>query len=571
LSTMSSRRQRASLALGTALALTAASLTIGISPVSAAETTPAPDDGGWATVTDHAPHSSTNNKVVTWCGRNAEGQPNGYKLDGKDISVPFKLLDAFQRVVVKTGANQDGNAANTVFGPGPTPTAGQWVWADTDGDGDPEIGTEDKDSISHIIFCYGGSAPDLTTLEIVKEWDVPEGYPTPGIEFRGSLTVTVDGDEITEPTPTWSTPIQQLPVKSTATVEEKGVPTPPQIEGFQCVTDGPPQYRINSSKEWVTGPVEFPLLDLEGGNTVTVLNTVTCAKAAQPITSLQVIKRWTGVPAGNADPAPGALSVEVNETSTDQTWNDVKKGLPVGAEAVVSETKPTLPTFTGYTCSLSDPSYIVNGAEASNTAVFDLQASDNKVTVVNALDCTALIIPPPTASLTVTKAWLYVGVTPPATNPTPGALTVTVGGAATGQAWGATTSGHAIGANATVTEGFVTPPQLAGYTCTLAPSYVVNGGPATSTAPSFALVALNTVTVTNTVTCDSLPVVDDVEDEVVIEDVSDEDTTEESAVAGSEDELAATGGSTSAALLGALLVLSGAALIGARRRFGMTD
>jgi LPXTG-motif cell wall-anchored protein len=150
-------------------------------------------------------------------------------------------------------------------------------------------------------------------------------------------------------------------------------------------------------------------------------------------------------------------------------------------------------------------------------------------------------------------------------------LTVTVGGAATGQAWGATTSGHAIGANATVTEGFVTPPQLAGYTCTLAPSYVVNGGPATSTAPSFALVALNTVTVTNTVTCDSLPVVDDVEDEVVIEDVSDEDTTEESAVAGSEDELAATGGSTSAALLGALLVLSGAALIGARRRFGMTD
>ncbi len=254
----------------------------------------------------------------------------------------------------------------------------------------------------------------------------------------------------------------------------------------------------------------------------------------------------------------------------------MESDLPVGAPAVVSETKPTVPTFAGFTCTLGDPSYIVNGGTASASAVFELQASANTVTVVNPLACTAIVIPPPpTTSITVTKSWVYAGAPNGYSATAPGALAVTVGGTATGQAWGATTSGHLVGATATVTEGAATVPQPAGYTCTAdAPSYVVNGGTATTTVPSFALItAPNTVIVTNTVRCAALAVVDDTEDEAVVDSEQDvdEETTEETAVAGSEDELAATGGSTSAALLGALLVLSGAALIAGRRRFGMTD
>ena len=127
---------------------------------------------------------------------------------------------------------------------------------------------------------------------------------------------------------------------------------------------------------------------------------------------------------------------------------------------------------------MSNPSYVVNGGSRDRRrGSVDLR-QPNTVTVVNAFDCTALITPPPpTTSITVTKAWVYVGAPAPATTPTPGALTVTVGGTATGQAWGATTSGHAVGATVTVTEGAVTPPPVAGYTCAAdAPSYVVNGG-----------------------------------------------------------------------------------------------
>ena len=463
--TISTRRKRASLALGTALALTAASLTIGVSPASADEELP--PTVSYAKITDYESFSSAANKVSSWCKIGQKISPGGssWVVDG-----------SYSQIIVKAGS---GKYANTVFGE--PPKVGQTVWADTNGDGVYNPGGKGGDKgISHIILCEGTPPPPPTTTDLVVEkvWTYGEGVPdgfTLDETDAGLLTVTV-GETATRQE--WGQTTSGWTVGAKASVSEASVDDPESPSDFTCTIKGVPLYEVNGVDNGTVAPT-FPLV--EEGNTVVVTNSVDCIKDEKPTTTLKVVKQWTGVPAGKSDPAPGALSVKVDDTSTNQTWNDVKGDLPVGADAVVSETKPTLPTFDGFTCTLSDPSYIVNGGTPSATAVFELKASDNTVTVVNALACAAIVIPPV--------------VTPPV-----------------------------------VTPPVVTPPVV------------------------------------------TPPVVEEVVDEADVdaeEDVVEED--EETAVAGSEDELAATGGSTSAALLGALLVLSGAALIGSRRRFGMTD
>ncbi len=65
-----------------------------------------------------------------------------------------------------------------------------------------------------------------------------------------------------------------------------------------------------------------------------VTNSVDCIKDEKPTTTLKVVKQWSLAASRRASRTrtPGALSVTVNDTSTNQTWNDVKGGLPVGAE-----------------------------------------------------------------------------------------------------------------------------------------------------------------------------------------------------------------------------------------------
>lgn len=400
--TPSTSRSRASLAVGTAVALFAASLSIGINPAAAEGDVPpvAPATVEYATVTGHEPQSSIANKPSYWCA-------DGWKIEGKDLGTVRTYLlpeGTYSRVIVKAGS---GPTANTIFAA--PPEAGQTVWADFD---PSEVGTNDgpndgDKTISHIIVCPG-PLPEKTDLTVTKVWagDAPEEFLTSLTSAAaGGLSVTVDGEPILEPAPEWGSPIEDLPVGVKAEVSEGAVPQLPGLKGYRCEVTGSPAYSVNGGA--FEDSASFTLRPTS--NTVQVRNTVTCIET----TTLQVVKLWTGVPAGNTDPVPGPLSITVNGASTGQTWNDVKDGLPVKAEAVVSETKPTLPTFNGVTCTLSDPSYIVNGGAQSATAVFNLQAGANKVTVVNALTCTAIVIPP----VDTPPAVIPPVVTPPAVTP----------------------------------------------------------------------------------------------------------------------------------------------------------
>jgi hypothetical protein len=308
---------------------------------------------------------------------------------------------------------------------------------------------------------------------------------------------------------------------------------------------------------------------------------VTCTEDAE----LKAVKVWDITWPGSAPDftagSPGTLTFN-GDTKEWGTFYPYTAGTSV---TVAEGDNVVPPSATGYTCTVTgSPTYTVgNGDPSTETPTVDLAAGDSvTVTVTNSATCTKDIPPPPaTTTLVVTKSWVYEGVRPPnytLTSNNAGSVTITVGTSTTTPTWSATESGLTnlkVGDKATVSEGPVpAPTSPTGFTCSVvgAPRYAVNGGAPSENVTTFPLAPTsNTVVVTNTVSCAALPVVGEVEDEVVVEDVVDEDTTEESAVAGEEDELAATGGSTSIALLGALLVLTGAALIGSRRRFGMND
>ncbi len=128
----------------------------------------------------------------------------------------------------------------------------------------------------------------------------------------------------------------------------------------------------------------------------------------------------------------------------------------------------TPPTATGYKCTIDTAATTYTVGETTNTTPPTVTVKANttvKVTVTNKANCTKDIPPPPaTTTLTVTKVWAYVGT--PAGYPTlgasnAGALNVTVGGTATGQAWGATKADLKVGDKAAVSEGPVpAPPDL---------------------------------------------------------------------------------------------------------------
>ena len=130
----------------------------------------------------------------------------------------------------------------------------------------------------------------------------------------------------------------------------------------------------------------------------------------------------------------------------------------------------TPPTATGYKCTIDTAATTYTVGETTSTTPPTVTVKANttvKVTVTNKATCTKDIPPPPaTTTLTVTKVWAYVGT--PAGYPTlgasnAGALNVTVGGTATGQAWGATKADLKVGDKATVSEGPVpAPPGLHG-------------------------------------------------------------------------------------------------------------
>ena len=154
MSTITTSRSRAPLALATALALVAAMFSIGISPASA--------DPVFATVTGHEKFSSDANKVGYWCG-----ELGGTKVNpgGSSYVLP---AGAYSQVIVKAGS---GTYANTIFAK--PPEAGETVWADTNGDKTYNPGGPGGDKgISHVILCNGvPETPETTDLTVDKVWE----------------------------------------------------------------------------------------------------------------------------------------------------------------------------------------------------------------------------------------------------------------------------------------------------------------------------------------------------------------------------------------------------------------
>ena len=376
----------------------------------------------------------------------------------------------------------------------------------------------------------------------------------------------------------WGQPEQGLVVGAEAKVLEGTVPDPKDPEGYTCTITGAPTYSINKGDP-VTESTPFPLE--KTSNTVVVTNKVTCTKTiTEPAKgSVEAVKEWTvtgldpktapGFTAGT----PGTLTFN----GVEKSWTNNTTSYDVDTQVKVMEAgNGTPPTATGYKCTIDTAATTYTVGETTSTTPPTVTVKANttvKVTVTNTANCTKDIPPPPaTTTLTVTKVWAYVGT--PAGYPTlgasnAGALNVTVGGTATGQAWGATKADLKVGDKATVSEGPVpAPPVLTGYACSItgSPEYAVNGGGFTTTAASFPLApSANTVTVRNTVTCVADSTVGGTEDTDTPVDDDSDSADDEQVVAGSEDELAATGANTGPAGLGLLLILSGAAFVTARR------
>jgi hypothetical protein len=536
---------------------------IGISPASA--------DPVFATVTGHAAQSSTNNQIATWCGSKTAGK----KIEPVSSS-PYQLEDDYKLVVVKAGANQQGNFANTLFGEtgsGERPSKGQWVWADTNGNGKPEIGTEDKDSISHIIVCFKDSVtPSEGSIKAVKNWTVngPEEYSD---GKPGDLLLN---NEVKD----WNTSYA-FPADTEVTVVEDTNSTPPSATGWTCTVDeSATTYQVGTDEPSPTPPTVT--ITSETFVTVTVTNTADCSQTiTQPAEgAVEAVKDWkvTGLDPktapGFTPGTPGTLTFD----GVEKPWENNTTAYDVDAKVEVKEAgNGTPPTANGYKCTIDDAAttYTVAGTTSTTPPTVTVKANTTVgVTVTNTANCTKDIPPPPaTTTLTVTKVWAYVGT--PTGYPTlgasnAGALTVAVDGTPTGQAWGATKSDLKVGDRATVSEGPVpAPPTFEGYTCSIvgSPEYAVNGGDFTTTVASFPLAPTsNTVSVRNTVTCKAEEsAVGGTEDDDSEVDNESDTADDEQAVAGSEDELAATGANAVPAGLGLLLILSGAAFITARR------
>ena len=562
MSTMTTGRSRASLALATALSLIAANVAIETTPASAAASPV------FATVSDHDPFSSDANKVGSWCG-----DLGGTKVSpgGSSYVLP---AGTYSKVIVKAGS---GEFANTIFAA--PPLAGQTVWADTNGNLAYDPGGRGGDKgISHVILCNGvPETPETTDLTVDKVWQYlgerPDGFEL-GNEEAGELIVTV-ADVRTDQA--WGQPEQGLAVGSEAKVLEGAVPDPKDPEGYTCTITGAPTFSINKADP-VTESAPFPLE--KTSNTVVVTNEVTCKKTiTEPdMGSVEAVKEWTvtGLDPKTADGftagTPGTLSFN----GVSKPWTNNTTAYDVGTEVEVKEAgNGTPPTATGYKCTIDTAATTYTVGETTDTTPPTVTVTANttvKVTVTNKANCTKDIPPPPaTTTLMVTKVWAYVGT--PADYPTlgassAGALNVTVGGTATGQAWGATKADLKVGDKAAVSEGPVpAPTAYTGYACSItgSPEYAVNGGGFTTTAASFPLSpSANTVTVRNTVTCVADSTVGGTEDDNTTDDSDTAD--DEQVVAGSEDELAATGANNTGPVgLALLLILSGAAFVTARR------
>jgi hypothetical protein len=96
----------------------------------------------YAEVTGYAPHSPEANNPEYWGENCVKVSPGGYT-----YTLP---AGTYSKVIVKAGANQEGNFANTIFAA--PPKAGEVVWADSNGNGAFDDG--DK-TISHVILCDG--------------------------------------------------------------------------------------------------------------------------------------------------------------------------------------------------------------------------------------------------------------------------------------------------------------------------------------------------------------------------------------------------------------------------------
>jgi hypothetical protein len=558
LSTITTRRSRASLALATALALVAATFSIGMSPASANVT-------DFATVTGHAPQSSTNNQVATWCGSKTAGT----KIEPVSSS-PFQLEDAYRLVVVKAGANQQGNYANTLFA---EPAQGQWVWADTNGNGEPEIGTGDKDSISHIIVCFKDTeTPPNGSIKAIKKWTVTG----PAQYADGKPGDLLLNDEVRD----WDTSYTYA-ADTQVRVAEDTNGKPPTAAGWTCtVDDDATTYQVGSDEPRTTPPLVTITSGVEV--LVSVTNVADCTEVVtEPAQgSVQAVKQWTvtgldpKTAPGFAEGTPGTLTFNDLERS----WTTNTTSYDVNTMVEVKEAgNGTAPTARGYKCTIDTAATTYTVGQTTDTTPPTVTVTANTtvtVTVTNKANCTQDITEPPAATtLTVTKVWAYVGTPdgyPALGASNAGSLNVTVGGTPTGQAWGATKSDLKVGDTATVSEGQVpAPATYIDYTCSItgSPEYAVNGADFTTAAASFPLAATaNTVTVRNTVTCKAeQSAVGGTEDTVAPTADDSDSADDEKAVAGSEDELAATGANAGPAGLGLLLILSGVAFITVRR------
>jgi len=132
-------------------------------------------DPDYATVSDHAAFSAESNDPAFWC-------ENGTKVDAVDGNLGFtQVLEMdYDKVIVKAGANEQGNFANTIFN---NPTAGQTVWADTNGNNQydaEKVGDVDADKlISHIIFCPAAVATATPSDEVNPETATPSDDTLP--------------------------------------------------------------------------------------------------------------------------------------------------------------------------------------------------------------------------------------------------------------------------------------------------------------------------------------------------------------------------------------------------------
>ncbi len=475
MSTILQSRLRPSVALGLVLALIAAMMTFGTSPASAAV--------DYAKVTGHAPQSPANNKVATWCGSEEAGE----KFEPVNSS-PYQLQDDYELVVVKAGANQQGNFANTLFGD--SPSQGEWVWADTDGDGIPEVGGDDKDSISHIIVCYD-TTPEPGTLKAVKAWTVTgvEGDPagTPG-------TLTFNGDK-----KKWDT-VYEYPTGDTVAVAEAGDGVAPKVEGYKCVLDtGATTYQVGDGQASTTPPTVTIASDTL--ITVTITNTVNCEEITPPGT-LKAVKAWT-VTGVEGDPAgtPGTLTFNGDK----KKWDTVYE-YPTGDTVAVAEAGDGVaPKVEGYKCVLDTgaTTYQVGDGQASTTPPTVTIASDTliTVTITNTVNCEEIT---PPGTLKAVKAWTVTGVEGDPAG-TPGTLTFN----GDKKKWD-TVYEYPTGDTVAVAEaGDGVAPKVEGYKCVLdtgATTYQVGDGQASTTPPTVTIASdtLITVTITNTVNCEEI-------------------------------------------------------------------